>query len=198
MTFSGSGLCIIRLQFHVVCTCRRHWFAIQHGLGSTGVTLPSTRSRTSSVDGRSGAAGGGVGVSARLEKELERTLREFVRMKTVSSDPSLREDCFRGAKYLAHLLESLGTALLLLSPHTSWPEQAHVMTQAQPSVAYLPHSCIGINGLIGCSSSYQNPRCTLLQAGQGLSCPSLLLLLHTSAYMLTSNLILDCHAILLC
>jgi hypothetical protein len=52
-----------------------------------------------------GAAGS---VSARLEKELERTLREFVRMRTVSSDPSLREDCFKGAKYLAHLLESLG------------------------------------------------------------------------------------------
>ena len=56
--------------------------------------------------------GGGVhtstGLSARIEKELERTLREFVRMRTVSSDRSLREDCFRGAKYLAHLLESLG------------------------------------------------------------------------------------------
>ena len=58
------------------------------------------------MDGR-GVGGGGL--SARLEKELERTLREFVRMKTVSSDPSLREECFRGAKYLAHLLESLGT-----------------------------------------------------------------------------------------
>ena len=52
--------------------------------------------------------GAGGSVSARLEKELERTLREFVRMRTVSSDPSLREDCFKGAKYLAHLLESLG------------------------------------------------------------------------------------------
>lgn len=67
------------------------------------------------MDGRTSASaaatggGGGGGLSARLEKELERTLREFVRMKTVSSDPSLREDCFRGAKYLAHLLESLGT-----------------------------------------------------------------------------------------
>ncbi len=52
--------------------------------------------------------GAGGSVSGRLEKELERTLREFVRMRTVSSDPSLREDCFKGAKYLAHLLESLG------------------------------------------------------------------------------------------
>ncbi len=57
-------------------------------------------------EGRGAGAGGSV--SGRLEKELERTLREFVRMRTVSSDPSLREDCFKGAKYLAHLLESLG------------------------------------------------------------------------------------------
>lgn len=79
------------------------------------MTLPNKRQRTSITDGRSGAAGGngGGGVSARLEKELERTLREFVRMKTVSSDPSLREDCFRGAKYLAHLLESLGTRICI-------------------------------------------------------------------------------------
>ena len=81
------------------------------------MTLPSKRLRSNSMDGRPAAAAaaaqaaaGAVGLSARLEKELERTLREFVRMKTVSSDPSLREDCFRGAKYLAHLLESLGTA----------------------------------------------------------------------------------------
>ena len=58
--------------------------------------------------GMSEGRGAGGSVSGRLEKELERTLREFVRMRTVSSDPSLREDCFKGAKYLAHLLESLG------------------------------------------------------------------------------------------
>ena len=46
---------------------------------------------------------------ARLEAELEGSLREFVRLRTVSSDPTLREECFRGAKYLATLLESLGT-----------------------------------------------------------------------------------------
>ena len=72
--------------------------------------MPSKKLRTNSMDGRGAATGvGGGGLSARVEKELERTLREFVRMKTVSSDPSLREECFRGAKYLAHLLESLGT-----------------------------------------------------------------------------------------
>ena len=78
--------------------------------------MPSKKLRTNSMDGRAAAAGGvgGGGLSARVEKELERTLREFVRMKTVSSDPSLREECFRGAKYLAHLLESLGTVSRLL------------------------------------------------------------------------------------
>ena len=67
--------------------------------------------RTNMMNGRGATTGGlgGGGLSARVDKELERTLREFVRMKTVSSDPSLREECFRGAKYLAHLLESLGT-----------------------------------------------------------------------------------------
>lgn len=43
-----------------------------------------------------------------LERELEHALRDFVRLKTVSCDPTLREDCFRGAKFLATLLESLG------------------------------------------------------------------------------------------
>ncbi len=45
-----------------------------------------------------------------LERELEHALRDFVRLKTVSSDPTLQEDCFRGAKFLATLLESLGEA----------------------------------------------------------------------------------------
>ena len=45
-----------------------------------------------------------------LERELEHALRDFVRLKTVSSDPTLQEDCFRGAKFLATLLESLGAA----------------------------------------------------------------------------------------
>ena len=54
----------------------------------------------------------GPGMGARLEQELEGSLREFVRLRTVSSDPTLSEECFRGAKYLATLLESLGTALV--------------------------------------------------------------------------------------
>lgn len=52
--------------------------------------------------------GGGCSLQTPIEKELERALRDFVRLRTVSSDPTLREDCFRGAKFLATLLESLG------------------------------------------------------------------------------------------
>lgn len=66
--------------------------------------------------GGSSSSSNSVTLSARLEKELERTLREFVRMRTVSSDRSLREDCFRGAKYLAHLLESLGAEIKISRP----------------------------------------------------------------------------------
>lgn len=44
-----------------------------------------------------------------LERHLELALRDFVTFKTVSSDRSLREDCYRGAKYLCKLLvEVLG------------------------------------------------------------------------------------------
>ena len=41
-------------------------------------------------------------------RRLERSLREFLRIKTVSRDPELKEDCFRGAKYLCSKLEALG------------------------------------------------------------------------------------------
>ncbi len=56
-----------------------------------------------------------AGGASHLERELERSLREFVRLRTVSSDPTLREECFRGAKYLANLLESIGEAYLTFS-----------------------------------------------------------------------------------
>jgi hypothetical protein len=56
-----------------------------------------------------------------LEKELERTLREFVRLRSVSSDPTLREDCFRSAKFLATLLESLGLLFRACLCDTSAP-----------------------------------------------------------------------------
>ena len=50
-------------------------------------------------------------LSSRIDRELTRTLREFVRMRTVSCDPRLRDDCFKGAMYLAHMLEALGAEI---------------------------------------------------------------------------------------
>lgn len=78
--------------------------------GVAPVVRKAGQASSRSIESRPPSGGMGLGLAARIEKELERTLREFVRMRTVSSDPSLREDCFKGAKYLAHLLESLGAA----------------------------------------------------------------------------------------
>ena len=84
-----------------------------------GASLPNNKACPQSTAAEVKQTGGSTGsLSARLEKELERTLREFVRMRTVSADPSLREDCFRGAKYLASLLESLGAPEALV--HCAW------------------------------------------------------------------------------
>ena len=85
------GCCMIRHgALHVTAACCR--------------AGPRKRLRTSNTSW--GPANG-----QQLERELERSLREFVRLRTVSSDASLREDCFRGAKFLASLLESLGAGL---------------------------------------------------------------------------------------
>lgn len=47
-------------------------------------------------------------LDAQLNKEFERALRSFIKLKTVSADPALHEDCFRGAKFLMRLLEAMG------------------------------------------------------------------------------------------
>lgn len=78
----------------------------------TGNAAKRARTEGGGPDGR--AAGPGPGTH--LERELERSLREFVRLRTVSSDPTLREECFRGAKYLATLLESLGAQHVCAPP----------------------------------------------------------------------------------
>lgn len=54
-----------------------------------------------------------------LERELDHALRDFVRLKTVSCDPTLQEDCFRGAKFLATMLEALGETRVLFFMLTS-------------------------------------------------------------------------------
>lgn len=61
------------------------------------------------------------------DRQLEEALREFVTFKTVSSDRSLREDCYRGAKYLCKLLvEVLG-----MSPPSPPLPPLHCMAPAK-------------------------------------------------------------------
>lgn len=65
------------------------------------------------------ADGDGAATAAtagKLERELERALRLFIKIKTVSSDPSLSQECFRGAKFLLRLLESMGAEVKLSQP----------------------------------------------------------------------------------
>jgi di- and tripeptidase len=52
----------------------------------------------------------------KLERELVMALRSFIRIRTVSSDPSLHEECFRGAKFVLRLLERLGAEVKLVQP----------------------------------------------------------------------------------
>lgn len=53
-------------------------------------------------------------VATAIDVELERSLREFVALRTVSRDPTFREDCFQGAKYIGALLESLGAEIKMV------------------------------------------------------------------------------------
>ncbi len=47
-------------------------------------------------------------LTIKVDRELERSLRELVRIRSVSQDKGMREESFRAAKYLARLMESLG------------------------------------------------------------------------------------------
>lgn len=53
-------------------------------------------------------------VTTAIDLELEQSLREFVALRTVSRDPTFREDCFEGAKYISALLESLGSEVKMV------------------------------------------------------------------------------------
>lgn len=46
--------------------------------------------------------------ACRADSQLLRCFAQFVSIPTVSGDPELHEECFRGAKYLASLLEGMG------------------------------------------------------------------------------------------
>ena len=49
----------------------------------------------------------------RMDVAMLYCLKQFVRIKTVSGDPELAEECFRGAKFLAGLLENMGAEVKL-------------------------------------------------------------------------------------
>ncbi|KAI8105103.1 hypothetical protein M9435_000274 [Picochlorum sp. BPE23] len=52
-------------------------------------------------------------ISARIEREFEKSLRSFIKIQTVSADPGRKQDCFQGAKFLLRLLESIGAEVKL-------------------------------------------------------------------------------------
>lgn len=82
-----------------------HWqeVASSEGGWSADVAAGNVHAKPGSAKARQGCT---------MDRELEQKLREFVMFKTVSSDRSLREDCYRGAKYLCRLLtEVLGEQL---------------------------------------------------------------------------------------
>lgn len=58
----------------------------------------------------------------RIESQMIRCLSHFVSIRTVSGDPQLNEEVFRGAKFLAGLLESVGMQVKLAqNVHTVHP-----------------------------------------------------------------------------
>lgn len=59
-------------------------------------------------------------LTGRVDREMERSLRELVRIRSVSQDKGLREESFRAAKYLARLLESLGAVLTDVEMSVWW------------------------------------------------------------------------------
>lgn len=79
-----------------------------------------------------------------LDADLERALRDFVRLRTVSADPTAREACFRGAKFLAGLLEGMGAEIKLVRDPTSEARNPVVLGRigrnpAAPTVTFYGH-----------------------------------------------------------
>ena len=89
----------------------------------SGVALAEAAAATAEAEAQAQAAevadaAAAAAVSSAVEREMERALSAFVRLRTVSADPApeTREDCFRGAKWLAALLESLGAEIKVVRP----------------------------------------------------------------------------------
>jgi len=83
-------------------------------------------------------------VPACLDADLERALRDFVRLRTVSADPTAREACFRGAKFLAGLLEGMGAEIKLVRDPTNEARNPVVLGRigrnpAAPTVTFYGH-----------------------------------------------------------
>jgi hypothetical protein len=114
---SGGTLSTARLDDELQRTAG----AVLHSPAAWQANSPLNNSRSAGGGKRRKLeAGSEDGLAARINRELERSLRDFVALATVSRDPGYREDCFRGAKFLGTLLESLGALLhrlcLALSP----------------------------------------------------------------------------------
>jgi acetylornithine deacetylase/succinyl-diaminopimelate desuccinylase-like protein/WD40 repeat protein len=56
------------------------------------------------------------------DHSLVRALRDFVAIRTVSSDRKQRDECLRGAKFLANALESLGAEVKVVTPPVAAPD----------------------------------------------------------------------------
>jgi len=100
----------------------RLWSALE--IQPEGLDISRLVSDVAKVRGARGERGGRLSVDGsdagtlveRVERQMERTLREFIRIRTISPDPQYSAECFRGAKYLSRLLESLGADVRLSSP----------------------------------------------------------------------------------
>ena len=87
----------------------------------SGVAFAKAEAAAAAADAQAAAAAdaqAAATISLAVEREMERALSAFVRLRTVSADPApeTREDCFRGAKWLAALLESLGAEIKVVRP----------------------------------------------------------------------------------
>ena len=95
----------------------RHLVACAHPPGCACEGRPpakrARRGEEEAVAGGGGAGGDALPPASRLERELERALRQFTAIRSVSADPGAREECFRGAKFLLRLLEGMGAEVKL-------------------------------------------------------------------------------------
>lgn len=71
------------------------------------LSLPGSRAGSFNTRGGAAAALMMPAIIKSYDLQLERCLADFVRLRTVSGDPRLHEECLKGAKYLSKALESM-------------------------------------------------------------------------------------------